>query len=60
MTHKKNDPPWRHPARPGRRHASSDAHRKAASARAAAAGRRYPNLVDNMRAARRVARGDGR
>lgn len=30
-----------------------------ARARAAAAGRRYPNLVDNMWAARHVPRGDG-
>ncbi|WP_169729322.1 hypothetical protein [Solimonas soli] len=49
-------PPWRKPS-PGRKSTPlSERQRAAARARAEAAGRRYPNLVDNMWAARQVPR----
>ncbi len=47
-------PPWKK-RNPLRRHLRLTASQKAAARRAAQkAGRRYPNLVDNMRAARRA------
>lgn len=46
-------PPWKRPRKPGSTPAKLTAAQvDAARARAAAAGRRYPNLVDNMWAAR--------
>ena len=52
--------PWTRPnPKPERaRTQLSDAQKAAARERAAEAGRRYPNLVDNMWAARHVPRGD--
>lgn len=49
-------PVWKRPAPPRRRPAGalSAAQKEAARARAAAAGRRYPNLIDNLWAARHV------
>jgi hypothetical protein len=50
-------PPWKRP-RPKNLKAPSKltaAHKSAAKKRAEAAGRRYPNLVDNMWAARKKA-----
>ena len=49
-------PVWKRPAPPRRRPAGalSATQKEAARARAAAAGRRYPNLVDNLWAARHV------
>jgi len=46
-------PPWKRPRPKVARHRRklSDAQRAAARARALAAGRRYPNLIDNMWAA---------
>ena len=46
-------PPWKRKSRP-----LSAVQVEAARRRAAQAGRRYPNLVDNMWAARHVPRGD--
>ncbi|WP_198173772.1 hypothetical protein [Lysobacter soli] len=47
-------PPWKRKAPPGKKARTSltAAEIKAARERAAAAGRRYPNLVDNMWALR--------
>ncbi len=47
-------PPWKRPAPPGQapRKQVTSAEIKAAKARADTAGRRYPNLVDNMWALR--------
>ncbi|MEO6688633.1 MAG: hypothetical protein ABIS07_05840 [Dokdonella sp.] len=47
-------PPWKRPAPKGRRKSSplTPAQKDAARQRADAAGRRYPNLVDNMWAAK--------
>ena len=47
-------PPWKRPKPKGarRRRKLSEAQKTAARARALAAGRRYPNLIDNMWAAR--------
>lgn len=50
-------PPWRRPSPPGKSRPLSTMQVKAARERAAQAGRRYPNLVDNMWAARHLARG---
>jgi hypothetical protein len=44
-------PPWRRARPAGKRTTLSAADKKRARARARRAGRRYPNLVDNMRAA---------
>lgn len=43
-------PVWKRPAPPGKRTAGtlSESQKAAARARAEAAGRRYPNLVDNL------------
>jgi hypothetical protein len=51
-------PPWKRAPAPGKRVPLSAMQREAARARAAAAGRRYPNLADNMWAARHVPRGE--
>ena len=46
-------PPWKRAAPKGSKHTALSPKRKsAAKARARRAGRKYPNLVDNMRAAR--------
>ncbi len=62
MSHKPIDPsklpPWKRKAPPGKSHSLSAQQIEAARTRAAQAGRRYPNLVDNMWAARYVLRGD--
>ncbi len=61
MPHKPVDPsklpPWKR-ASPGKSRPMSAMQVEAARERAAQAGRRYPNLVDNMWAARHVPRGD--
>jgi len=49
-------PPWKRKAPPGKSRPLSAGQIEAARMRAAQAGRRYPNLVDNMWAARNVAR----
>jgi len=51
-------PPWKRKAPPGKSRRLSAQQVQAARVRAAQAGRRYPNLVDNMWAARNVARGE--
>jgi hypothetical protein len=51
-------PPWKRKPPAGKSQPLSDPQKEAARARAEQAGRRYPNLVDNMWAARHVARGD--
>ena len=51
-------PPWKRKAPPGKSRPLSPAQVDAARGRALQAGRRYPNLVDNMWAARHVPRGD--
>ena len=62
MPHKPVDPaslpPWKRKAPPGKSHPLSPPQLYAARERAAQAGRRYPNLVDNMWAARHVLRGE--
>lgn len=50
-------PPWKRKAPPGKSRSLSAQQIEAARMRAAQAGRRYPNLVDNMWAARHVPRG---
>jgi hypothetical protein len=50
-------PPWKRKRPTGAKRPLTPDQRAAARARAAAAGRRYPNLVDNMWAARHVAAG---
>lgn len=48
---KSSKPPWKRPAPPAARRsdtALTPAQKEAARRRAEAAGRRYPNLVDNM------------
>lgn len=50
MTDRK--PPWKKPPPPGASNPLTPAQKRAAKARAEAAGRRYPNLVDNMWVAR--------
>lgn len=61
MPHKPVDPsslpPWKRKPPPGKSRPLSEQQIEAARMRAAQAGRRYPNLVDNMWAARNVARG---
>ena len=52
-------PPWKRARPPGKATPLSTRQIEAARARAAAAGRRYPNLVDNMWAAQHVPRGGG-
>lgn len=51
-------PPWKRKQPPGKSRPLTTRQREAARMRAEAAGRRYPNLVDNMWAARHVASGD--
>ena len=51
-------PPWKRKAPPGKSRKLSATQIEAARMRAEQAGRRYPNLVDNMWAARNVARGE--
>lgn len=51
-------PPWRRKSPPGKSRALSAQQVEAARSRAAQAGRRYPNLVDNMWASRHVPRGE--
>ena len=62
MAHKPVDPtslpPWKRKAPPGKSRKLSAQQIEAARMRAEQAGRRYPNLVDNMWAARNVARGE--
>lgn len=50
-------PPWKRKKPPGKSRPLSADQVEAARVRAAQAGRRYPNLVDNMWAARHVPRG---
>lgn len=50
---KKSKPVWEKPAPKGKPKKLSPAKKAAAKKRAAAAGRPYPNLVDNMAAARK-------
>jgi len=50
-------PPWKRAKPPGKSKPLTMAQIEAARERAAAARRRYPNLVDNMWAARHVPRG---
>lgn len=61
MPHKPVDPsslpPWKRKAPPGKSRPLSSQQIEAARTRASQAGRRYPNLVDNMWAARHVPRG---
>jgi hypothetical protein len=52
-------PPWKRKRPPGKSQPLSARQIEAARTRAAQAGRRYPNLVDNMWAVRNVPRGDG-
>jgi hypothetical protein len=52
-------PPWKRKRPPGTSRPLSALQTEAARTRAAQAGRRYPNLVDNMWAARNVPRGEG-
>ncbi len=49
-------PPWKRKAPPGKSRRLCPQQIEAARMRAAQAGRRYPNLVDNMWAARHVPR----
>ncbi|NGY04711.1 hypothetical protein [Solimonas terrae] len=56
MQKTRSDAPWKRPKPAGRSSALGAAQKAAARERAAAAGRRYPNLVDNMWAARHVAK----
>lgn len=51
-------PPWKRKPPPGKSRPLTDMQKEAARARAEQAGRRYPNLVDNIWAARHVPRGD--
>jgi hypothetical protein len=52
-------PPWKRKAPPGNKARRLSAQQiEAARMRAEQAGRRYPNLVDNMWAARKVPRGE--
>ncbi len=51
-------PPWKRKAPPGKSRRLSGQQVEAARMRAEQAGRRYPNLVDNMWAARNVPRGE--
>jgi len=62
MPHKPVDPaslpPWKRKPPPGKSRPLSALQIEAARTRAGQAGRRYPNLVDNMWAARNVPRGE--
>ncbi|HWS79155.1 MAG TPA: hypothetical protein VN205_12360 [Thermomonas sp.] len=62
MPHKPVDPaslpPWKRKPPPGKSRPLSAQQVEAARMRAGQAGRRYPNLVDNMWAARHVPRGE--
>jgi len=62
MPHKPVDPsslpPWKRKQPPGKSRPLTTLQIEAAQTRAAQAGRHYPNLVDNMWAARNVPRGD--
>jgi len=62
MPHRPTDPsslpPWKRKRPLGKSRPLSARQIEAARARAAEAGRRYPNLVDNMWAARHVPHGD--
>ncbi len=62
MAHKSVDPgklpPWKRKPGPGKSQPLTARQKEAARARADEAGRRYPNLVDNMWAARHVPRGE--
>lgn len=42
-------PPWKKKRPPGPRHKLTEAEKARAKASAAKAGRRYPNLIDNMK-----------
>jgi len=54
MANAKRKAPWKRPAPKKAHHTALSAHQKgAAKRRAKKAGRKYPNLVDNMRAARK-------
>lgn len=55
MQKKPKTAPWKKPAPKGVKHAKlTEIQKKEARARAAKAGRRYPNLVDNMAVARKA------
>ena len=57
MAAKQKTPPWKTLGPPGRRKKTlSDSEKKRAQAAAKKAGRRYPNLVDNMRVAAKKSR----
>ncbi|CAN7312223.1 hypothetical protein LJR168_001657 [Pseudoxanthomonas sp. LjRoot168] len=58
---KRNPPPWQRPApiRRGGPSTLSPAQVEEARARAVAAGRRYPNLIDNMHVAAKARRVSG-
>ncbi len=50
-----SEAPWKKPnPRKGRSHKLTAKQKEAARARAAKAGRRYPNLIDNMYVARKA------
>ena len=53
---RKNPPPWekKNPVKPASRTKLTAAQKHEAKARADAAGRRYPNLVDNMAVAKKA------
>ena len=53
----KEMPPWKRDKPAGKPHPLTPEQKAAAKARAERAGRRYPNLVDNMWAARQPVRG---
>jgi hypothetical protein len=53
----KNPPPWKRDKPAGKRRPLTPEQKAAAKARAERHGRRYPNLVDNMWAARQQAPG---
>lgn len=58
---KSRKPPWTRPKPKGSSHTTlTEASKKKAAARAKRAGRTYPNLVDNMRAAAEQKRSRGR
>ncbi|TYT26420.1 hypothetical protein FZO89_09210 [Luteimonas viscosa] len=56
MTNRPTPPPWKkkNPVKPAARTRLTEAQKDLARERAEAAGRRYPNLVDNMWAATQV------
>lgn len=51
-------PPWKKKRPPGPRHKLTEAEKARAKASAAKAGRRYPNLIDNMLAMKPRSNGD--